>query len=144
MRWLLRPPLVLGWFESLPYRLGNVGGDVEKRRAERLKYWDPDSGVRSPKAQLYGFLTGSIIWVAVTFVVAVPLLGWLIGKGAPVPGFVFGFLALLPVAMLAYIGVLLSFAPIKTTSTAWIIALSWPIEAIAMLLVGLVSWSWFV
>lgn len=140
MRWLFHPPLVLGWFESLPYRLGNSGRDGKKRRVDRLKYWDPGAGVRSPKAQLYGFLTGSLLWVAVTFMFLIPLLGWLVIQGVSVPALAFEMLIFFPLAMLIYVGVLLSFAPIKSTSSGWILALSWPVEVCAVLLAGLASW----
>ncbi|MFI8524614.1 hypothetical protein ACIGB8_09215 [Promicromonospora sukumoe] len=140
MRWLLRPPVILGWFESLVYGLGSTGRDPEKLRAERLGYWDLSVDSRAPKAQLYGFMTGLIIWIAATFVLIFPLLGWLVLKGVPVPGFAFVLLGILPIAMLIYVGVLLSLAPIRSTSRAWVVAMSWPVELVVVLLVGLVSW----
>ncbi|MFD7022773.1 hypothetical protein [Promicromonospora sukumoe] len=140
MRWLLRPPVILGWFESLVSGLGGTRRDAAKLRAERLGYWDPSAGDRAPKAQLYGFVTGLIIWIAATFVLIFPLLGWLVLKGVPVPGFAFALLGILPIVMLIYVGVLLSFAPIKSTSRAWVLAMSWPVEAVAVLLVAWASW----
>lgn len=140
MRWLLRPPLVLGWFDALPYRLGATKRDEELVRAERLKYWNVTAPVRTPRAQLYGFLTGLILWLLVTFVGMMPLLGWLVRLGVPVPGFIFGFVLLLPVVMLAYLGVLIPMAPIRSRSIAWVWALSWPVEMLIALLVGAVSW----
>lgn len=139
MKWILRPPLILGWFESLPYRLGTPRRDRESVRSERLKYWDIKVAIRSPKAQLYGFLTGLILWVLVTFVGILPLLGWLIRLGAPVPGALFGAVLLLPFVMLLYIGILIPLAPIKSRSVGWIVALSWPAEMVVALMVGTVS-----
>lgn len=140
MNWLLRPPIILGWFEALPYRLGGMGVNPKKSGAQRLTYWDMSADIRSPKAQIYGFLTGSIIWVAATFIIVMPLLGWLVSLGAPVPAALFWMLMLLPVAMLIYVGILLPSAPTKSRSVTWLAALSWPVEAAVALLVGVVSW----
>lgn len=79
------------------------------------------------------------IGAAVTFM-GLPLLGWLVRLGVPVPGFIFGFVLLLPVVMLAYLGVLIPMAPIRSRSIAWVWALSWPVEMLIALLVGAVSW----
>jgi hypothetical protein len=140
MNWLLRPPIVLGGFERRIYGRSNSKSNRDALRLERLKYWDPAADYRSPKAQLYGFLTGVIIWIASTFMGAVPLLGWMIRIGVPVPAMLFEIIIFMPLAMLLYIGIMIPVAPIKSSSIGWVVALSWPVEVVIALLGGLAAW----
>ena len=98
-----------------------------------LEQWNnPDTEPNAPKAQFLGALTSSIIWIVLTFLAIVPILGFL-SQAIPVPGAVFRAAIFAPILVMLYILAMVALAPIKSRSAGWVFALSWPMELMLML-----------